>query len=89
MIRMTWRNRAACLGEDADLFFPIGSTGDALFQIDEAKAVCYRCEVVGICLKWAIDSGQDAGVWGGLSEQDRRALSRRTARVRRTRRLTG
>jgi WhiB family transcriptional regulator, redox-sensing transcriptional regulator len=82
-IPMTWRNRAACLDEDPELFFPIGNTGPALLQIEEAKAVCRRCEVVETCLKWAIESGQDAGVWGGLSEDERRALKRRNARARR------
>jgi WhiB family redox-sensing transcriptional regulator len=81
---MTWRDRAACLDEDPDLFFPIGNTGPALDQIEEAKLVCHRCEVVQDCLKWAVDSGQDAGVWGGLSADERRALKRRTARARHT-----
>ena len=60
---MDWRHRAACLDEDPELFFPIGNTGPAILQIDEAKAVCRRCDVVDTCLKWAIESGQDAGVW--------------------------
>jgi len=81
---MTWRDRAACLDEDPELFFPVGNTGPALDQIEEAKLVCDRCEVVQACLKWALDSGQDAGVWGGLSADERRALKRRTARARRT-----
>ncbi len=80
---LDWRHRAACLDEDPELFFPIGNTGPALLQIEEAKAVCRRCDVVDTCLKWAIESGQDAGVWGGLSEDERRALKRRTARARR------
>jgi len=80
---MTWRNRAACLDESPELFFPIGNTGPALAQIEEAKAVCRRCQVIDVCLKWAMDSRQDAGVWGGLSDDERRALRRRTARARR------
>ncbi|HZW43424.1 MAG TPA: WhiB family transcriptional regulator [Dermatophilaceae bacterium] len=80
---MTWRNRAACLDEDPELFFPSGNTGPALLQIEEAKSVCRRCEVVETCLKWSIESGQDFGVWGGLSEDERRALKRRKARARR------
>jgi WhiB family redox-sensing transcriptional regulator len=80
---MDWRDRAACLDEDAELFFPIVNTGPALLQIEEAKAVCRRCTVVDVCLKWAIESGQDAGVWGGMSEDERRALKRRNARARR------
>jgi WhiB family redox-sensing transcriptional regulator len=62
---MTWRDRAACLNEDPELFFPIGNTGPALIQIEEAKAVCRRCEVIGDCLSWAMDSRQEDGVWGG------------------------
>ena len=48
---MDWRHRAACLDEDPELFFPIGNTGPALLQIEEAKAVCRRCEVVDTCLQ--------------------------------------
>jgi len=80
---VTWRDRAACLGEDPELFFPDGNTGPALLQLEAAKAVCRRCEVVEACLRFAIESGQDAGVWGGLSEDERRALNSRNARVRR------
>jgi WhiB family transcriptional regulator, redox-sensing transcriptional regulator len=75
---MDWRHHAACRDEDPELFFPIGNTGPALLQIDEAKRVCTRCKVMSDCLQWALDSGQDAGVWGGLSEDERRALKRRT-----------
>ena len=80
---MDWRHRASCLDEDPELFFPIGNTGPALQQIEEAKTVCQRCPVVDTCLTWALDTGQDAGVWGGLAEDERRALKRRTARARR------
>ena len=82
---MDWRSRAACLTEDPELFFPIGNTGPALVQIEEAKAVCRQCPVVDTCLKWAMETGQDAGVWGGMSEDERRSLKRRTARARRAR----
>ena len=80
---MDWRHRAACLDEDPELFFPIGNTGPALQQIEDAKAVCRRCPVVDTCLTWALDTGQDAGVWGGLSEDARRAPPRRPAGPRR------
>ena len=60
-----------------------GLSGPAILQIEEAKSVCRRCDVVDTCLKWALENGQDAGVWGGLSEDERRALKRRTARARR------
>ena len=70
---MDWRTRAACREEDPELFFPVGTTGPALRQIEEAKTVCSRCDVIEDCLAWALESGQDAGVWGGLSEDERRA----------------
>jgi WhiB family redox-sensing transcriptional regulator len=80
---MDWRHNAGCRSEEApDLFFPIGNTGPALLQIEEAKAVCRRCPVNEQCLQWALESGQDSGVWGGLSEDERRALKRRAARNR-------
>jgi WhiB family transcriptional regulator, redox-sensing transcriptional regulator len=79
---MDWRHEAACREVDPELFFPIGNSGPALLQIEEAKQVCRRCSVMEDCLRWAIDSGQDAGVWGGMSEDERRALKRRTIRLR-------
>ena len=79
---MDWRHEAACREVDPELFFPIGNSGPALLQIEEAKQVCRRCSVMDACLRWAIDSGQDAGVWGGMSEDERRALKRRTIRLR-------
>jgi WhiB family redox-sensing transcriptional regulator len=78
-----WRHRSACLEEDPELFFPIGNTGPALFQIEEAKVVCRRCPVAQTCLRWALETGQEHGVWGGLSEDERLALKRRNARRRR------
>ena len=78
----SWRGRSACRDSDPDVFFPIGTTGPAVVQIEQAKAVCGRCPVVQSCLDWALRSGQDSGVWGGLSEDERRALKRRQARTR-------
>ncbi len=79
---MDWRHLSACLDEDPELFFPIGNTGPAILQIEEAKAVCRRCEVREQCLAWALEAGQDHGVWGGMSEDERRALKRRNARAK-------
>ncbi|HVT21749.1 MAG TPA: WhiB family transcriptional regulator [Mycobacteriales bacterium] len=78
---MDWRHRAACRDEDPELFFPIGTTGPALLQVDEAKEVCRRCDAVDECLTWALDSDQDAGVWGGLSEEERREVKRHRLRT--------
>jgi WhiB family redox-sensing transcriptional regulator len=77
-----WRHRAVCRWEDPELFFPVGTSGPALLQIAAAKTVCRRCPVVAECLTWALDSGQDAGVWGGMGEDERRALNRRNASAR-------
>lgn len=77
-----WRHQSACLDEDPELFFPIGNTGPAVWQIEEAKQVCRRCPVREQCLAWALEAGQDHGVWGGLSEDERRAMKRRNARAR-------
>jgi len=46
---MDWRHHAACREVDPELFFPIGNTGPALLQIDEAKRVCRRCPVIEGC----------------------------------------
>ncbi|WNI33923.1 WhiB family transcriptional regulator [Streptomyces sp. ITFR-6] len=75
-----WRERAACRDEDPDLFFPIGTTGPALVQAEDAKAVCHGCPVRAECLSWALENGQDTGVWGGPDEAERRALKRRSRR---------
>jgi WhiB family redox-sensing transcriptional regulator len=80
---MDWRDRAACLTVDPELFFPVGNTGPAVEQIERAKSVCSHCPVTEHCLQYALDTNQDSGVWGGLSEDERRALKRRAARARR------
>lgn len=79
---MDWRQRAACIDEDPELFFPVGTTGPALDQLERAKAVCRRCQVVDQCLEWALSTNQDAGVWGGMSEEERRSLRRARGRGR-------
>jgi|ERR1700722_15508383 len=71
-----WRYRAACRDTDPELFFPVGTAGPGLRQLDQAKQVCAGCGVRTACLDWALASGQEAGVWGGTSEDERRALRR-------------
>lgn len=72
-----WRQRAACRNhEDPDVFFPVGNAGPALDQIEAAKSVCYPCRVRKQCLEWALQTDQDIGVWGGLSEDERKNLRR-------------
>ena len=78
-----WRDVAACQDTDPDLFFPVGTTGPAIEQIDSAKAVCDTCEAKSPCLEFALMTNQDSGVWGGLSEEERRVIRRqRAARAR-------
>jgi WhiB family transcriptional regulator, redox-sensing transcriptional regulator len=67
-----WQRSANCLGVDPDLFFPErgGSTR-------EAKEVCRGCVVRQECLQYALDNSEKFGIWGGLSERERRRLRRR------------
>jgi WhiB family redox-sensing transcriptional regulator len=73
---MEWLRRAACVGEDPELFFPVGTEGPALRDIAAAKRVCARCPVIVECLDYALGSGQLSGVWGGTHEDERVALLR-------------
>ena len=78
-----WRLHAACKDTDPSLFFPIGTTGLAIDQIDAAKQVCTACNCMDDCLQFALDTNQDAGVWGGLGEEERRIIRRQRAAARR------
>ena len=71
---LNWRDDAACTHADPDLFFPIGTTGAAEAQIDAAKQICHRCPARMPCLAWALDHAVSSGVWGGTTEEERRAL---------------
>jgi WhiB family transcriptional regulator, redox-sensing transcriptional regulator len=69
-----WRDSAACRDTDPDLFFPVGTTGPAIEQIEAAKAVCRECEAQTACLEFALATNQESGIWGGTSEEERRKL---------------
>jgi WhiB family transcriptional regulator, redox-sensing transcriptional regulator len=71
-----WRSEALCRDTDPELFFPIGTTGAALVQIEHARAVCRQCPVQTDCLDFALRTNQDSGIWGGTSEEERRILRR-------------
>jgi len=77
---VNWRDKAECLRTDPELFFPVGTTGLALIQADAAKRVCQRCPVQDECLRWALDSRQETGIWGGTDEEERRLIRRRQSR---------
>jgi WhiB family redox-sensing transcriptional regulator len=80
-----WRELAACRDSDPSLFFPIGTTGSAIEQIEAAKAICAQCPVQEECLNYALETNQEAGVWGGYAEDERRRLRKRWLAERRRR----
>jgi WhiB family transcriptional regulator, redox-sensing transcriptional regulator len=69
-----WQDRALCAQTDPEAFFPEkgGSTR-------EAKKVCRACEVRTECLEYALENDERFGIWGGLSERERRKVKRGTA----------
>lgn len=69
-----WQTQGACRPLSSELFFPIGQSLEAQAQEQLAKDICRTCPVRNACLEWALATKQDSGVWGGLSEADRRAL---------------
>lgn len=66
-----WQERALCAQTDPEAFFPEkgGSTR-------EAKRICQGCEVKDMCLEYALANDERFGIWGGLSERERRRLKR-------------
>ena len=77
-----WRDDAACRDADPELFFPDRETRSARTQVKTAKLICRGCPVQVTCLNWALDSGQESGIWGGLTEDERGRLQRRGSRLR-------
>ena len=75
-----WRSSAACRTEDPELFFPVGADKHNERQIGLAKEVSARCLVQEQCLEFALRTNQE-GIWGGLTEEERKAMKRRTARL--------
>jgi len=69
-----WRERASCRSLAPDLFFPLGTTGSAVAQIAAAKVVCAKCPVRSACLEFSFVTNQEAGVWGGHTEEERRRM---------------
>lgn len=67
----SWQAQANCMGVDPDLFFP--ERGEST---REAKEVCRGCVVREDCLEYALANSEKFGIWGGLSERERRRLRR-------------
>ena len=82
----TWRDQAMCRDTDPELFFPIGTTGQALLHLAKAKSVCCQCPVTVECLEFALETNQDTGIWGGNSEDERRQMRRTAAQQARSQR---
>lgn len=72
-----WQVAANCLGVDPDLFFPERGASTR-----EAKAVCKGCQVREDCLEFALTNGEKFGIWGGLSERERRRIRRQRSLAR-------
>lgn len=78
---LSWRAAAACRGVDPDLFHPVRNASEPLRPVElAAKRVCAGCPVRSDCLDFALVTGQEVGVWGGLAEPERRALRPRGRR---------
>ncbi len=75
----TWTSRANCIGVDPELFFPERGASTR-----EAKEVCRGCAARDDCLEYALDNGEKFGIWGGMSERERRRLRRARAMERRS-----
>ena len=78
-----FRAQALCAQTDPEIFFSAAGDGTQIGKLEraEAKAICTRCPVVSECLTWALDSGMNYGVWGGKTEDERRALLKKRAEL--------
>ena len=74
-LRADWVGEGACLERDPDALFVRGAAQQ------QAKLVCQRCPVIAECLAEALDNRTEFGVWGGMTERERRALLRRKPNV--------
>lgn len=77
-----WATEGACRKSDPELFFPVTSRGPALRQLARAKAICECCAVRPQCLEFALETGQNFGIWGGTSEDERQTMRRRRLQYR-------
>jgi WhiB family transcriptional regulator, redox-sensing transcriptional regulator len=71
-----WRDRAACIGEDPEIFFPLSDVAAPGAEASLARAVCRRCAVLTACRDWALEHGEDDGIWGATTAAQRRAIRR-------------
>ncbi|WP_432138110.1 MULTISPECIES: WhiB family transcriptional regulator [unclassified Streptomyces] len=76
--RPDWRDQAACVGEDPEIFFPLSDCLAPGSDAASACAICRRCPVLTACRTWAVEHGEDDGIWGATTAAQRRALRRAT-----------
>ncbi|WP_091179066.1 WhiB family transcriptional regulator [Microlunatus flavus] len=85
-----WRADAACVGENLDVFFPLGDQATHHALSNQAKEICSRCPVMDTCRAWALRTSPEFGIFGGLTAHERRLVRegrwngygpRRTART--------
>jgi WhiB family transcriptional regulator, redox-sensing transcriptional regulator len=74
--RPDWRVEAACQNADPELFFPDDDIRLARAKVKMAKLICRGCPVSATCLSWSLAGDYEAGIWGGLTEDERRRLRR-------------
>ena len=72
MIRPEWMDLAACRGYPAEMFYAEKAGGGP--TLDEGRKVCRRCPVQGECLDYALEFSERIGLWGGLTEKERRKV---------------
>jgi WhiB family redox-sensing transcriptional regulator len=80
----TWRDEAACVGSDTEIFFSDDSKYSTVTQREmekQAKLICAECVVRDDCLDYAVTNGITTGTWGGMSAADRRKALKATRTV--------
>lgn len=76
-VDVSWQDDAKCLDEKPELFFPVGDTKKSINQTKKAVSICKSCKVAVRCLEYSIKENLEYGVYGGLSEDERKALKRK------------
>jgi WhiB family redox-sensing transcriptional regulator len=73
-MNLSWRQQARCRGVDPEVFYPVSDDDE---DAEEAKSICALCPVREACLEFALTTREKNGVWGGLTERERRRVLRR------------
>lgn len=72
LLSSEWWDLAACRNAEPELFFPISATRASSATVQRAKRICQACPVQSQCLRYALGHRQEQGIWGGLTEDERR-----------------